>query len=43
MDARGELSPVMYLILGMLVLLAILIVIFSLRDKMFGIIGGLFG
>lgn len=39
---RGELSPVMYLVLGMLLLLAILIVIFGLRDKAFGIIGGLF-
>ena len=33
----------MYLVLGMLVLLAILIVVFSLRNKGWAIIGGIFG
>lgn len=35
---RGELSPMMYLVLGMMLLIALLVVIFGLRDKSFGIV-----
>jgi len=40
---RGELSPVMYLVLAMLVLIAVLVVVFSLRDRSFGILDTIAG
>ena len=42
---RGELSPVMWIVLGMLLLLGVLAVIFAKRGQLFGLadlFGGLF-
>ncbi len=37
MRRRGEISPVMWLVLGLIVLLGVLAVVFAKRTQMFGL------